>query len=284
MRNNLLGSVVVILASVSTQAQVPCSSTSTIKCRQVHVASARRVFEHLVADSPDLARFNLSTPPTPQYPVHIFRNGIELAAGVDYQLVGQTMSPVSRGATSRSADYQAAYYTQDAPAAGNTSDVSSLQTAKPSAVLAAYLDRSLTSEFNSVKSSGATFSRSEPSLTHTSATRITAPIGQSRVADDQAEPASMRMLRELRVERAVANGLIRQGIRGHSHIDEGDSGFEGTGDLEMTSVFGIMRDTGRRLAGAGPTSVPRSREPRSEQPPSERMLREVLTSRQPAEK
>ena len=268
----LLILLITLVLSCPVMAQGTCSTEHQPSC--VTTADGyKRVFERLADPSGTHNTYELSAAPAGQFPVHIFKDGIELSSGSDYKLEGQQVRLYGNDVTSKGGTYQAAYFlptTISRRVAKSVNEVAPDSTTKR--VLGTFLSRSLQTELtrqggtdgeksplSPLDESGLAF-RDQLRSVENSEPAMTRRAERDSTRDDEPEPQSIRML-----ESILASRSMRARSSRHRKTSESQSaqGLEGVGDALVASpfdrvVFRSTRGAGMAIGSSHETRVPAS--------------------------
>lgn len=254
-------------------------------------SSEKRLFERLV---PNLAGSEstlvLSEAPMSGMPLRLFRDGIELEPAKEFELSGQTIHLLGSNARMASSVYQAAYYAAVQGVRSTAPEASRSGRASENRVLGALLDRAMEHELSA-------FDALEQRPGHAQNTfpanadlvsRQEIPISRARaqtqpIAQDDKEPQSMRLLRQVLSERSsfperIAGRPLRNSKRSFEY-----AGVEGIGDNDVPTPFNGLSDrplsnkTSRQFEDSASRRTKHSDlKDHRRTPASERMLRNLF--------
>jgi hypothetical protein len=266
-------------------AQDPCTPGQPEVCATTVNAAHRKVLERLAEVSVGGAtQYQLASTPVPGFPVHIFRNGIELTPGSEYTMQESRVIPIG---TTQSAGsiYEAAYVVSTQ--AGNAGVVASrgAQASDTQLLLNKFLQRSLRAElgYSDNEPAGATASSGEAGTTSrpqiASGPRKQANVETNSGVEHVAasgEPESMRMLRSIVLsrDRSARGSGVSQATE---HIADG---LEGVGDKSVNAPYELLipRSASRRPSPRGLEKMsppPKTNSTPDRELPFERLLRQT---------
>lgn len=269
-----------VLFALPGAAQNPCAIGEASTCSQTQTGY-QRVFERLQIR--DHKTLELAQAPVGQFPVHIFKDGIELSAGSGYILAGRTVS-LTGSELSESDVFQAAYYIESTqPNRAVAKKAQRQDDGATKRVLETYLTRSLNTELSSNDARKGNEADLAPS--YPLREKVASSLQSSEDANlqpsspvDSSEPASIRMLESVLASRSrsVGRGEAR---RKKKHLPSTSlDGPEGLGDVLTSSpyeyiTFQKASDGNSQKRGIVAHPV------REAEPASFRMLRQLQQSR-----
>lgn len=228
-------------------------------CHVVQASSYKTTFEHLsVAFVGNGRILKLAGTPSSQYPVHVFRNGLEISPGVDYSVKGSTVTLIGSLIGGTGDQFDVSYVQQavdTSPSDSSTTQSRGVEQGRATAVLNRYLEQSLGREIAG-NSGPRELARRAVSVDGEAAPRPGAQslAAPSRYMGDRdtyrrgvgsgKEPESIRMLSLVmsrNVERSTASASKRKKKKSKEEaFSDVVSGAEGIGDAPTSSPYSIL--------------------------------------------
>lgn len=259
MRSAILLTLLITGLASTSFSQVVCADDS-VQCRVTPTTTYKSVFEHLTgAANGTNHNFELSRTPSPEFPVHLFRNGLEQTPGTEYTIQGRAVTLTGKAVEVSGEDFEAAYMVAGSEREATTNIPS--RSVRANQVLSKYLERSLKIELDHTPA-GIDLS-SAPTRTQDNAEIIRAskrsiePISPYSVSAGIADrsmtakiqrrvddPESLRMLASaIRRSEAVtrSRGTLAKGKRAQTAREA--EGLEGTGDQAISSPFEFLANS-----------------------------------------
>ena len=267
MRNLIQNGLLLGILVAPAVAQSPCA-TQGITCQQISTTTFKKVFEQVHGSANGTNRlFELSEVPAPQFPLHLFSNGIELVPSSDYTLQGRVVILSGRTVESTGQVVQAAYEVEVVGLDEAIGSARSESVKGARLVLAKYLQRSLSVELASVASElpqavGTTDDETSPlqqgeEVSTLDTRRVhTRPVGR---ATSISGGESLRML-SIAMSRSNDHARKSKHDTSESTYPSQADGIEGIGDQLTSSPFDIIANGLSNASSAGIVGERRSSE------------------------
>ncbi len=239
---NLIPSLIFAFYVSYAGAQTACSAGTT-PCTSSLSATLRKIFEIPPGLTDGKNRtFHLTYTPAPGTPVHLFRNGLEMASGVDFTLSGSVITITGRVVEHSGDVFQADYsFVAESPARSALASSEVQTSGQASEVLSRYLQRSLDRELSEVPVQRRIDTpQSKPAFNVSS--------GPSEIAEQLRQPRSLVML-SAALERGRDVKAANQRISGRRSQSSVADGIDGLGDGTDANPFEAMTNSPAGLSG-----------------------------------